>query len=514
MHSYQAATASAILDFARQTAQLVYDLIETSGLDFRLVQCGAILFERVVVRATAEDEICNAAGLEEVLKSIGLPQYARAFSEREDLEWFLKLRTLYFIRLVLVLREVVFTDEDDDSKYALARQVLTLTAEVAGQQSLLDDLTSLDHSLATNPGNGAKDQSRTDIIQAWSTVFQRAAEIEVPGTKAQARTTNQWNQFRQTILMQLKCKSIQQLRTTMATDHPTYDLKSANKDALVKYLTKAKVDAAKLSETHTLQDSQVSLVQKLSDDIKDINAGDTKDAADDSDFTKAGWRSLSTSMSEASSVTGLDADGQAQVLATCNTLTTALCKIPDTGIESLVFKREGRGAMRGADKIGALSALQDKDAVNLKLHFRGIITPTSNVDFYNSQAAAVFDNVATTSSANGAVNLSLVVTKDTMAARAWEDNRFCPALLVKQLKSESDVAKPNTSSRGRSSGKGKGKSKAAAAHTVLALTLEESLQTIEGVEMKAFALVGVVPPYEDIRYCVIIIKTSTSSSSS
>ena len=505
MHSYQATTVSAILDFARQTAQLVYDLIETSGLDFRLVQCGAILFERVVVRATAEDEICNAAGLEEVLKSIGLPQYARAFSEREDLEWFLKLRTLYFIRLVLVLREVVFTDEDDDSKYALARQVLTLTAEVAGRQSLLDDLTSLDHSLANNPGNDAKDQSRTDIIQAWATVLQRAAEIEVPGTKAQARTTNQWNQFRQTVLMQLKGKNIQQLRTTMATDHPTYDLKSANKDALVKYLTKAKVDAAKLSETHTLQDSQVSLVQKLSDDINNINA-DTKDAADDSDFTKAGWRSLSTSMSEASSVTGLDADGQAQVLATCNTLTTALCKIPDTGIESLVFKREGRGAMRGADKIGALSALQDKDAVNLKLHFRGIITPTSNVDFYNSQAAAVFENMATTSSANGAVNLSLVVTKDTMAARAWEDNRFCPALLVKQLKSESDVAKPNTSSRGRSSGKGKGKSKAAAAHTpaVLALTLEESLQTIEGVEMKAFALVGVVPPYEDIRICVIV----------
>ena len=61
MHSYQAATASAILDFARQTAQLVYDLIETSGLDFRLVQCGAILFERVVVRANAEDEIRNEA---------------------------------------------------------------------------------------------------------------------------------------------------------------------------------------------------------------------------------------------------------------------------------------------------------------------------------------------------------------------------------------------------------------------------------------------------------------------
>ena len=100
MHSYQATTASAILDFARQTAQLVYDLIATSGLDFRLIQCGAILFERVVVRATAEDEIRNEAGLEEVLKSIGLPQYARAFSEREDLEWFLKLRTLYFIRLV------------------------------------------------------------------------------------------------------------------------------------------------------------------------------------------------------------------------------------------------------------------------------------------------------------------------------------------------------------------------------------------------------------------------------
>ena len=199
-------------------------------------------------------------------------------------------------------------------------------------------------------------------------------------------------------------------------------------------------------------------------------------------------------MSEASSVTGLDADGQAQVLATCNTLTTALCKLPDTGIESLVFKREGGGAMRGVDKIGALSALQDKDAIDLKLHFRGTITPTSNLDFYTSEAAAVFENVASTPSANGTVNLSLVVTKDTMAARAWEDNRFCPALLVKQLKNDSDVTKPKK-------GKGKGKSKAAAAHnsSVLALTLEESVQKIEGVDMKAFALVGVVPPYEDIR---------------
>ena len=195
----------------------------------------------------------------------------KAFSEREDLEWFLKLRTLYFTRLALALREVVFTDDDDDSKHRLARQVLTLAAEVAAQQSLCDDLTSLDQSLSSNPGSDAKDQTRTDIIQAWATVLQRAAEIQVPGTKALARSQRQRNQYRQTVLMQLKTKHITQLRALMVSEHPTYDVKSASKDTLVRHMTDAKVNAAKAAENQTLKDSHETLVDKLSNDIKNVN---------------------------------------------------------------------------------------------------------------------------------------------------------------------------------------------------------------------------------------------------
>ena len=73
------------------------------------------------MRASAEEENHNEKGLDEVLRALGLPQYGKAFPETEDLEWFLKLRTLYVVRLALVLRDVVFLGEDDDSKHKFAR---------------------------------------------------------------------------------------------------------------------------------------------------------------------------------------------------------------------------------------------------------------------------------------------------------------------------------------------------------------------------------------------------------
>ena len=84
-------------------------------------------------------------------------------------------------------------------------------------------------------------------------------------------------------------------------------------------------------------------------------------------------------MQDAAPVTRLDSECQSQVLATCSTLTAALGKFPDAGLDHLVFKREGRRAVRNTDKIGALSAMQEKDTVELKLHFRGAIIPTSNI---------------------------------------------------------------------------------------------------------------------------------------
>ena len=79
--------------------------------------------------------------------------------------------------------------------------------------------------------------------------------------------------------MQLKTKHITQLRALMVSDHPTYDVKSASKDTLVRHMTDAKVNAAKAAENQTLKDSHETLVDKLSDDIKNINS--EKDMASD-----------------------------------------------------------------------------------------------------------------------------------------------------------------------------------------------------------------------------------------
>ena len=108
------------------------------------------------MRASPEEESSNESGLDDVLKAIGLPQYGKAFSQTEGLEWLLKLRSLFLIRLALALRELVVLDEDGDSQHKIARHVLTLAAEVAARQSLCDGLTSLDQSLLSSPGSDAR----------------------------------------------------------------------------------------------------------------------------------------------------------------------------------------------------------------------------------------------------------------------------------------------------------------------------------------------------------------------
>ena len=177
------------------------------------------------MRASADEE---AGGLDDLLKVIGLPQYSKAFPDNDDLEWFLQLRTVYFTRLVMTLRDVVFSNEDNDSEHKMARQVLTLAADVASQKELADDLTSLEHSATCVPDNDAKTKARESVIAAWATVLQRAAEVEVPDTKMRPRTTNQWNQYKQTCLMQMKNKHIVQLRVIMASDFPDADTKHTN----------------------------------------------------------------------------------------------------------------------------------------------------------------------------------------------------------------------------------------------------------------------------------------------
>ena len=151
------------------------------------------------------------AGLEAVLKTIGMAQYGKAFADTEDLEWFLKLRSLYFATMLQVVSDVALVDEEDDSRYSMARKVLHLASDVTSA-SLCDDLSSLDHSVSMSTSNDAAAQARTCIVEAWATVLQRAGEVEVPGTKHTARTQSQWNQFRQTLLMQARGKSMMALR--------------------------------------------------------------------------------------------------------------------------------------------------------------------------------------------------------------------------------------------------------------------------------------------------------------
>ena len=95
-----------------------------------------------------------------------------------------------------------------------------------------------------------------------------------------------------------------------------------------------------------------------------------------------------------------------------------------------------------------------------------------------------------------------------MTARSWDDKRFCPALLIKQLKSESDAAKPK--SKPKSKGKGNKSTAATSTTPTLALSLEESQHTIDGVDLKTFALGGEVPPHKDIHRCVKVSECNNN----
>ena len=370
-----------ILEFAKDTAALIYDLIDSNGFEFRLLQCGGMLYECAVVRANIDEE---DSPLEDRLRDIGFSQYCKAFGLQEDLEWFLKLRTEYFSLLANVLRDVVFnTDEDTDGKYALPRKVLTTASALASQEKLHDDLASLDLHLSSDPEADASTRARTGITDAWAFVLQRSVECELPDAVPLERTENQWRQLRQTHFMNLKSMSVTALRKLITTEFPSATAPTGNKESLVSFITDQRILAAKASETEAIARAQAENTSTISDKIRGID-GPSRDAV------IAGWRFLSKGLSEAQSCTCVDDTARALVMRTCDTFTAALAQLSDTGLGCLVFKRAEKSDVGNNDKFGNLSAMQTSTATEIKLYFRGVVTPTSNVDSYASQAVPTF----------------------------------------------------------------------------------------------------------------------------
>ena len=167
----------------------------------------------------------------------------------------------------------------------------------------------------------------------------------------------------------------------------------------------------------------------------------------------------------------------------------------DIGLDRLVFKRGDSTAVRHNDKIGGLSALEspDADSDDIKLCFRGTITPSSNMmDF--TGASLIFPDVGKLSTPHGTVNLSLVMGKDQMVAKSWNCKKFCPALLVKQLKGEKAPKDTKDANAAGKKGTGKGNAAGTGAHMkTVALQLEEAVVTHDDVALKAFSLVGSIP---------------------
>ena len=279
------------------------------------------------------------------------------------------------------------------------------------------------------------------------------------------------------------------------------------KDAMARYISEKRLEQAQATEQATLRAAHDEFAGKLSEHIKAMNRADQTDAdavAVPSDAAPSGWRYLMTGVQSASK-TSLDSAVQAQYLATCNRLTTHLSQLKDAGLDQLVVKRPERTPVKAMEKLGILSAVQppaSTGAVDVKLHFRGAITPTSNVDSFGSHTWAVFESVATASTASGPVDLSLVVTKDAALAPAWDTSRFCPAVLIKQLKSEGENGKKvkGEGENGKKvkglkdKGKGKDKSKESKDLSSCALQLQETVHTVDGLDLKTYALTGTVPP--------------------
>ena len=473
------------MPFAQRTSEIIYDLLETCGLEFRLCQCAAVLYERAVVRVTPDEESAQTdGGLDAMLKLLGLSLYVKAFPETEDLEWFLKLRPVYFGIILKVISEVAFDGDDDDaSEHNLARQALSLAASVA--TTLDSDLAALDHSVCCSIAADAREVARQSVVDAWATVLQRACEVECC-SKPIARTENQWRQYRQTVLMQHKGKRISDLRSIINTEFPTADITSAHKDAMVRFIVDAKVKLAKDQEESKLKEAADAFATDVAEALKVLGPQSGAKEAESDPLRAAGWKFFQSGMTEAAA--GLAEEARSKVMTTCSALTSAINQIPDVGVDRLVIKRTP-GTMKPLDKIGAVYAVQASDAVDLKLHFRGTVTPACNVEAF-SNVVAVFDDIATVDK----FKLCLVITKDATCASKWDSHKVCPAVLVRQQKEKVETVETGTTSAKKGS-KGKSKPQALAKSTTptVHMTLETSVQTVCEISVKLFSLVATVP---------------------
>ena len=242
----------------------MYDVLDVSGLEFRLLQCAALAYDVTTYRKSEGDE----TPLDESLKALQLPGYAKAFHEDADLVWLLSLRSTYFTLLCTTIQDTICVNEEDgdgDTAFAMARAVLATTKAVASAPTVQADLSSLEQYLLANPEPDAKEAARSGVTQAWATAIQRSAEAEVPGSTVVAapRTQVQKNLFHQTHLMQLNGKGAADIWALFASECPEAadGISKPNKEEMQRKIATARLQAAKLTEATSLTAVHSQLTQ-------------------------------------------------------------------------------------------------------------------------------------------------------------------------------------------------------------------------------------------------------------
>ena len=492
---------TAISDFAKATATFMYDVLDTGGLEFRLLQCAAISYEIAVIRISDAD--LEATLFEDNLKAHQISAYGKAFHEVADLEWLLKLRSVYFVLLCRMVHDVIFPEEHEDSHSTLAsddeqgmvRAVLSTAAAVASGDAVQNDLASLEHYLLADPSPDAKDATRTGLTQAWATAIQRSAEAELPGdtSAAAARTESQWNLVYQTHLMQLKSKNIADVRAVYSVECAAATTGLA-KEEMCRRVSRVRVNNLKETERGELAKAHEQLTTQLAADIKHITHTEI-----DGDLKRAGVRALPKLIAGVASA-DVDMASQINVLSTCSNITEALQKKADVGVDQLLVSHESI-----ATKPGSLSALLVTGLeTDIKLFFRGVVTPTPAVGTLFPTSTIVFQDIGSMTTPRGTVQLSMVVPKDATSVHCWSGNRFVPAVLVKQSKEPKEPKESKESSDTKPKGKDKKEAKPASTQppipsaatrstTTVSLQLVETIEQHHNVDIKVFALVGSLP---------------------
>ena len=440
---------------------------------------------------------------DEAFKLHNIQAFLKAFPERQDLERYLGLRTVYFPLILLHIKSVVFAEPSEESELDLniARSILTLAARLARQDAVNNDLTALEQYLHLDTSPNNKDLAAAGVQEAWAGIVQRAAESEVG--KLTPRSHAQWNQIEHTHFMTVRGKPIDDVRKLFQAEcgggDPSDKATGATKDVLARKIAQARINNEKPKESQILS-SLTDMADQVAAKIKQISGHEDQCVVEleKSPLQASGLRQLSTGLADICASTGFAVTDQVQILEKCSSLTAHVMQKADKGIEHLVFKRTDKAPMQAQDKLKNLDALAPGDHTadhELCLHLRGSIVPSTSTSTISSTSVVV-PEVATFTCNNRTVSCSLVVHREQSQMTPWAGNSFVPALLIKADKPQQKDTEP---------GKRKNRSASAERNDALALSLnlkesfeEVSVSSSETIRLKMLSLTGMLPPSPEV----------------